>query len=69
MKFNKSVLVITLSGFLAACGGDGYYDKSPSTGTSNGDNSSVPSGEQTSQQILDTIKREGQFLFGNGFVA
>ncbi|WP_263576809.1 hypothetical protein [Acinetobacter pseudolwoffii] len=65
MKFNKSVLVITLSGFLAACGGDGYYDKSPSTGTSNGDNSSVPSGEQTSQQILDTIKREGQFLFGN----
>ncbi|MFV5509176.1 hypothetical protein [Acinetobacter sp. 197] len=68
MNFNKSALVITLSGFLAACGGggsDGYYDKSPSTGTNNGDHSSIPSGEQTPQQILDTIKREGQFLFGN----
>ena len=65
MKFNKSVLVITLSGFLAACGGggsDGYYGNTPT----NGENTVNPS-ETTSEQqkfLEEHLKREGSFLFG-----
>lgn len=63
MSFKKGLFVAALTGTLAACGGggDGYY------GDSN-DNSSptTPNNNLAEAQIaLDTLKREGQFLFGN----
>lgn len=68
MKFNKSVLVITLSGFLAACGGggsEGYYN----TDSNNAPGSNQPSPNENitpadAQKTFNALKVEAASLFG-----
>ncbi|WP_306669839.1 MULTISPECIES: hypothetical protein [unclassified Acinetobacter] len=63
MKFNKSVLVITLAGFLAACGGGGYYDNTSTNGENTIDPSETPS-TADQQKVFNALKVEAASLFG-----
>lgn len=70
MKFIQGTLALTLTALLAACGGggsDGYYNNGSES--SNGDNNngggSTTTPVETAKALLDILKREGQYLFGN----
>lgn len=70
MKFKQVTLTLSLAILLSACGGggsDGYYQNTtePSTGNSNIGDGSTPTPTETAQTLLDSLKKEGQYLFGN----
>lgn len=63
MSFKQGLFITALAGTLIACGGggNGYYSES-----NNDNNTSTPNTDLTeAQRSLDTLKREGKFLFGN----
>ncbi|QTD64000.1 hypothetical protein J4G46_12080 [Acinetobacter towneri] len=68
MNFLKGTLAVALTGLLTACGGGGskgyYGDTPPTGGTVTPPPQSNTSTELATKQ-LETLKREGQFLFGN----
>ncbi|AXY57830.1 hypothetical protein CDG60_15400 [Acinetobacter chinensis] len=74
MKFIKGTLALALTGLLAACGGggsDGYYNNAGSSGGNNNGGPTTPTDPEnptnpdSAQAILNSLKKEGQFLFGN----
>lgn len=70
MKFTQGTLTLALAILLSACGGggsDGYYQNTtaPSTGNNNSGDGSTTTPTETAQTLLDSLKKEGQYLFGN----
>lgn len=66
MTFLKGTLALSLSLILSACGGgggDGYFGKE--NGSSDNNSNTTDPDKVLAQSTLDSLKKEGQYLFGN----
>ncbi len=66
MTFLKGTLALSLSLILSACGGgggDGYFGKE--NGSSDNNSNTTHPDKVLAQSTLDSLKKEGQYLFGN----
>lgn len=63
MTIHQHFFTLTLLGCLTACGGDGYYGKTGTT-TPTPDTDEEETAPTSPQQTLNTLKAQGQSLFG-----